>query len=368
MERWLVGMLLAMLGCISTAIGMVLLKHSTAVESELPFLRRRFFLIGFMFLIVNASVIDVMAFSLAPLSLLAPFSGLTIVVTSFLASSGLLYVRESLDVQDAASTCVTLIGVLLTSVYGPHVDEGPKSTDELYGYFRRSEFLTCLGCLLSLLAGGWALDLYAQQRVDLAQAAAAAGSPASHATSPLPKSSTADVGKSAGKGGAASATGLPPPPVRAGRVVLFAYTAALSGAMSMLLLKVIGTGVLTAFELQTTLVQPGWVLSFIGLAACASVQLGFLHRTLANSPVSYGVPTYQALLTILTVITGGIFFSEFDLMPPFDQLVFAAGVGVTLFGVALHSTHRSAETVKQQREGLLAAAQQQGPAAYGTAA
>ena len=40
---------------------------------------------------------------------------------------------------------------------------------------------------------------------------------------------------------------------------------------------------------------------------CAVVQLGFLHRTLANSPVTYAVPTYQTLLTLLTILLGGIF-------------------------------------------------------------
>ena len=68
MERWLIGVLLALLGCMSTAVGMVLMKHSTLAESDLPFLQRRFFLVGFLFLIVNASLIDVLAFSLAPLS------------------------------------------------------------------------------------------------------------------------------------------------------------------------------------------------------------------------------------------------------------------------------------------------------------
>ena len=335
MERWFIGVLLALLGCCSTAVGMVLMKHSTAVESELPFLQRRFFLLGFVFLIVNASVIDVVAFSLAPLSLIAPFSGITIVVTSMLASSGLLYVRETLDVNDAASTAITLIGVLLASVYGPHVDDGPRSTEELYGYFQRTEFALCMGCLFSILVLGWIVEAFLS-------------SPRPQRQPPLLP--TADGDPSA----AAAATTAPR--VRASRVLLFAYTAGLAGALSMLLLKVIGTGLLTAFEHHSAVLEWGWVLSLVGLACCASVQLGFLHRTLANSPVSYGVPTYQALLTVLTVLVGGIFFSEFDIMPPFDQLVFTVGVGVTLFGVALHSTHRSTATVDRQRTSLLASA------------
>ena len=40
MEPWLIGMQLALLGCFSSAIGLILLKHSTAVESSLPLHRQ----------------------------------------------------------------------------------------------------------------------------------------------------------------------------------------------------------------------------------------------------------------------------------------------------------------------------------------
>ena len=74
MEPWLIGMQLALLGCFSSAVGLILLKHSTSVESHLPLYKRKFWLIGIVFLIVNASVIDVFAFSLAPITLVAPFT------------------------------------------------------------------------------------------------------------------------------------------------------------------------------------------------------------------------------------------------------------------------------------------------------
>ena len=99
MEAWLVGMQLALLGCFCSAVGLVLLKHSTNAEGGLPCQRKKFFWIGFIFLIVNASVIDVFAFSLAPITLIAPFTGVTIVFTSWLASSGVLFVKETLDVE-----------------------------------------------------------------------------------------------------------------------------------------------------------------------------------------------------------------------------------------------------------------------------
>ena len=88
MDGWLVGVLLILIGCLCSAIGLVLMKHSTNVETALPLISRPYFWTGFLFLMTNAMVIDVIAFSLAPLSLVAPFSGITIVFTTWLASSG----------------------------------------------------------------------------------------------------------------------------------------------------------------------------------------------------------------------------------------------------------------------------------------
>ena len=146
MELWLIGMQLALLGCLSSAVGLVLLKHSTSVESHKPLLQRRYWLMGIVFLIVNASVIDVFAFSLAPITLIAPFTGVTIVFTSWLASTGILFVKETLDVWDATSTGITLAGVTVTSIYGPHDSDVPDATEALK-YFGQPDFLACCGFL-----------------------------------------------------------------------------------------------------------------------------------------------------------------------------------------------------------------------------
>ena len=98
MEPWLVGMQLTMLGCFCSAVGLVLMKHSTDTESHKPLHGAKFWMMGFVFLFINASVIDVFAFSLAPITLVAPFTGVTIVFTTWLASSGLLFVKEELDI------------------------------------------------------------------------------------------------------------------------------------------------------------------------------------------------------------------------------------------------------------------------------
>lgn len=296
MEPWVVGLLLVFVGCFSSAIGLLLMKHSTSAEAALPFFRRKFWFLGFTFLIVNALVIDVVALALAPLSLVAPFSGVTIVIASWLASSGLVFVKETLDWWDTTSTCIALVGVTVTSIFGSHASPVYSAAD-LYAYFSKPAFQAYLALSLSALAVLWLL--YA-----------------------------ANVGQLRTKAAWFS-------------IVLFSYTSAAFGSASLLLLKVVGSGIRVALQTGTAAFGSRlYVVSLAVLVLCALAQLAFLHFTLANSPVSYGVPTYQTLLTVLTIVSGGVFFSEFDRMPPAHFVCFVAGVAISLLGVALHASHR----------------------------
>jgi multidrug transporter EmrE-like cation transporter len=281
MEDWIIGMVLVFVGCCCSAVGLILLKHSTNVEEHLPLHRRPFWAVGVVFLIVNASVIDVIAFSLAPLTLVAPFSGVTIVLTTWLASSGMLFVKETVDTHDMISTALALVGVTITTSFGPHIDDA-KGANELSACFGQTDVHIFAAVSMGIFGASW-LTYFAHRRLR-------------------------------------QATWF--------RICVYAYTAALAGSASMLLLKV------------------------VGLVFCAIVQLGFLHRTLANSPVSYGVPTYQTLLTVLTIIAGGFFFDEFSVMPPKDVVWFSFGVAVSLGGVAMHSLHRATVDTDDKGQGL----------------
>ena len=194
MEDWILGMILVLLGCCCSAVGLVLLKHSTNVEEHLPLHRRPFWATGVVFLIVNASVIDVIAFSLAPLTLVAPFSGVTIVLTTWLASSGLLFVKETVDMWDVTSTAIALVGVTMTTTFGPHVDEA-KGANELAACFGQLDVHIFAAVSFGIFGLVWLLYF---------------STPWLREMMPF-------------------------------RICVYAYTAALAGSASMLLLKVVGT-------------------------------------------------------------------------------------------------------------------------------
>ena len=61
---------------------------------------------------------------------------------------------------------------------------------------------------------------------------------------------------------------------------------------SRIISQVVGTGMRGYIESSYSMESVTGIFagSLVGLVFCAIVQLSFLHRTLANSPVSYGVP------------------------------------------------------------------------------
>ena len=129
-----------------------------------------------------------------------------------------------------------------------------------------------------------------------------------------------------------------PLPNSRARTVLSAYCASVSGAQSQLFLKVISVGLHTIGTGDASAAtSPAFIISLLGLAFAAPLQLILLNSTLASSPVGYAVPLYQALLIILTAAAGGIFFREFAHSSVGSSVAFAVGSLVSILGLALLS-------------------------------
>ena len=138
---WL-GISLISLGCLSSAIGMLFMKWSADVEADLPLYKRRRWVLGFFFLVVNATAIDVLAFAITPLSMIAPFAGLTIVFTALLASTGWIHVKEELSPTAVGCTALVLLGVTIASIFGPHPSKDEQlPLEAMQGNFVHPQFL-----------------------------------------------------------------------------------------------------------------------------------------------------------------------------------------------------------------------------------
>jgi len=126
-EPYVFGIMMIICGCFSSAAGMLLMKLSSDVgEHEQPLWRRWRWGLGFLLLVVNATAIDLIAYGITPLSLIAPFAGLTIVFSTLIAATGLLTERELPTPRSFVATLLVLAGVTIVSVFGPHGDGSPE--------------------------------------------------------------------------------------------------------------------------------------------------------------------------------------------------------------------------------------------------
>ena len=63
-------------GCLASALGLLLMKSSAEFHAHLPAWRSWRWLLGFLFLGVVATAVDVTVLGVLPLSVVAPFAGL----------------------------------------------------------------------------------------------------------------------------------------------------------------------------------------------------------------------------------------------------------------------------------------------------
>ena len=174
------GMLLIPVGCLCSATGLLLMKGAADDRPDLPPWRNPRWLFGFALLGVLATAVEVLVLGVLPLSVVAPFAGLTIVFSLLIASSGLLAVpAERLSRADAACIALVLLGVTLVSAFGPH-DSGAVTLPVLLAAYTRARFAGFVavgvgGAALVLCPCGAALAASALLPVISAFAAASCG-------------------------------------------------------------------------------------------------------------------------------------------------------------------------------------------------
>ena len=87
---------------------------------------------------IGAVPCTVSALSLIPLSLAAPFSGLTIIFSLLLAATGVLTERELLSPTEVGCTVLVLCGVSMVALFGLRLGEAPP--DVVLERFESAEF------------------------------------------------------------------------------------------------------------------------------------------------------------------------------------------------------------------------------------
>ena len=282
--EWAMGQMVSTWSCLVSSVGLLFMKISADEEAGLPVLIRWRFMVGFACMLFNGTFLDVLAFSLAPLSMLAPLGGLVMVFSCLLARCVL---NEPLMPRDIACIGVLLAGVTTVSIFGPHPERTP-GLDEIQADALNPSFLvfaaisvaavvTCIG-LLRISADLTSHPLWTP---------------------------------------------------------FSAYAAASCGGITQICLKMVATAARVAVEIGSCdpFFSPVVLGAIGGLLVCAPTQLYLLNSTLGSSPVKYAVPTYQALLVLLSTAAGGTFFLEFRSASPVDLVGFSMGMLVAMSGI-----------------------------------
>jgi len=257
-----------------------------------------------LLLLIFANVFgDYEAYSLAPLSLTAPLSGVTVVLNLILVP---ICLGEKVQIfPDLFATSLIFIGAALTTAYGAHQDETLSSRDIATLVMRPANIALYL-VLLFWLAILWKCDEWRSE---------------------------ASVGKA-----------FTTPPPRMSQVVVIASTAAIAGCLMNLHLKA------TAELIKSGSSWSGVVLSLLCCAPYAALQMNFISRGLRLYMQTLFVPVYNSLLMVSVTFCGGIFYGEGALIDRKARWYFTVGLLLCLSGLwqlTLRSSHGDGGAEKQ---------------------
>ena len=294
---WLLGVAFMVLGTLSSACGMLLLKRATLGPPPVPpWYKNVWFWSGMSLIVVNASLLDIVAFAVTPLSLIAPFAGLTIVFSVVLVGIGCFGVREKPSTFSVISVGLIVLGVTMAATFGPHEDRALRPAD--------------MQLILDEHPGILALGFSGAPLVLIVALAQRQWEATSKVVLQSPMGS-----------------------------LTAALTGALFGGLTQLLFKTCATAVLQFFQTGgfPWASMSSMCLQLCCAASCAVGQVVFLNVAIASSPVAYAVPAYQSALLLITLSLAGWLLEEFAHMDPLHYALFTAGCGLVLLGIVFNA-------------------------------
>jgi hypothetical protein len=297
---WL-GASLAVFGQFIGATSMLLMKRAAVREAALPFYERRTFQLAFALFFFNTVVLDAAVYALAPLTIIAPITALGIVFVNAGIAAGVCVEREAFGARGALANALIVAGLVGASACGPHGNTTP-TIEQMYAMAAAPAFLA-----YALPGGAVALGCVGALRLGALR----------------PRSCV--------------------------KTVWCAAAAAVFGSFSVLCFKGVATVARLTLEGNNQLRRPGTWALLAGAALCAPANVTLMNLTFEESDASYGMPLYQALIILATIVSGGLFYDEFG---PWAESLraegrtlwavgFGAGVLTILVGIGMVATSRA---------------------------
>ena len=367
---WGLGVFLMIVGTFASALGMLCLKraHGPAYVN-VPWYRNSYLWGGILLFAVTAAGLDVVVFGITPLALIAPFAGLTIVISFLFASFGCCGVRETPTKTTLVAVVLITTGVTICSIWGPkdHGEIDPIDLTRLFDQVRG--FIALHTPTHNTCTRGGPPD-----RPTLAPLHLPSLSPKLH-PSLFRRAQHPGVFGTCISGGIlflvfalivnpASPIG---PTVKSAccswsGALSLAIIAAIAAALTQLQFKALSQAVMEvsrrlfdANHVDRQMYQSGgqFVLQLYCITSTATAQIGFLNFAISVAPVAYSVPAYQAALLLATLLLSGWVLGEYEALSAFANMMFWIGAGVVGGGMLLNAWGlvRQAAMKKEQGEG-----------------
>lgn len=256
-------------------------------------MKRGLWWFSIFFIIVLPAPLDVVAFSYAPMSLLAPLAGITLLLNSVLAPCLL---KERLTKRDMLATILITFGAVITTIFGQH-------TNQIYDVPGMYNLISSPTTLVYLIAvGGMLVFLFVSINM---------------ATNPAYKDYK--ISKT----------------VRPILAYILSLFTGLLGSFQWVTTKCASELISVTTSGENQFVY-GLTYVFIILAIFLAIgQVLHINKGLSLFDATYFVPLYNAVFIIFCIITGGIFFKEVDSATATQIGLFSLGVMISLSGVLL---------------------------------
>ncbi|GMI10629.1 hypothetical protein TrRE_jg10744 [Triparma retinervis] len=347
---WIAGFSIGLAFSFLAALGLNLQKLSMNREAlkpesvRRPTIRQPLWVIG-LSLITSGSLLDFVAFGMAPQSLLAPLGALSLVWNLLIAP---LFNAEKLTRQNMIATGIIIFGTLLTVIFAAH--STPTYTlDDLMSLYTKPVMVCYMILVVSFLVtmatklkkieeaikeeeGG---GTEAAALVD-AMETGRDSAPSTPSKRKKLKSSAYDLAKMAMKTDkSAIVSDKNQVHTEMNRIVCYGGLAGCFGGLSVLLAKSTAElvkNVMTGSE-TGAFDHPQPYLIVLCMAMCLLSQITILNSGLSKFNALLMVPVYQSFWNMFSTLGGIVYFQEYRDLHTFPAIFFLTGILTTLGGV-----------------------------------
>ncbi|KAI9922271.1 hypothetical protein PsorP6_002622 [Peronosclerospora sorghi] len=298
---WVAGFLISLVFSVLNSVGINLQKlsmaHNGSAEVKRTPFKQPLWVLGFG-LICLGSLLDFVAFGMAPQTLLAPLAALSLVWNMFIAP---IFHKEKVTRQNLVATAIIFMGVTLTVIFAGHSTPSYELEDliRLYQQHAMYAYIALIVCFLGVL---FTFCRYIERTNNFENGIF--------------------------------------------HIICYCGIAGTFGGQSVLLAKSTVELLKSAIWGKSGLYMFTQITSFLivaGMGACLVFQMHFLNGGLARFDALVVIPVYQSFWIFTSVLGGIMYFEEYVNMTRTQMFMFTIGGCITILGIiVLLKTRRSA--------------------------